>query len=203
MRMKAKVVLCVTLILCMAFTAGAFAQEGFVNGSIVWQGWLHGRELQVEGVVITAFDSLNSEAGRDTSSAQGLFDFALLPGIYHLTFIKTGYRDTVLNNINIVDAETTAVSMHPQWINNCHYHPGDINGNNIFNGIDVVYGVRYFKGGPPPPYSCECTPGSTWYVAGDVNWSCSFSGLDIAYMVRYQGHGGPNISACPCCPPAP
>jgi len=195
-------VVVLTLMLCMAFTA-ALAQQGFIDGSIVWHGRLPGQELQVEGAIITAFDSLNSEACHDTSSAQGLFDFGLPPGAYHLTFSRTGYCDTVLNNINIVDAETIAVSLHPQWINNCHYRAGDINGNGAFTGLDVTYGVRYFKGGPPPPYSCECTPGSTWFVAGDVNWSCSFSGLDIAYMVRYMGHGGPNISACPCCPPAP
>jgi hypothetical protein len=192
-----------TLILYVALTTGAFAQQGFINGSIVWHGWLHGQELQVEGAIITVFDSLNSEAGRDTSSAQGLFDFGLPSGTYHLAFSKAGYRDTVLNNVNIVYAETTVVSMHPQWINNCHYFAGDINGNNVFSGTDVVYGVRYFKGGPRPPYSCECTPGSTWYVAGDVNWSCTFNGLDIVYMVKYAGHGGPSISACPCCPPVP
>ncbi len=32
----------------------------------------------------------------------------------------------------------------------CSYTLGDVNGNNIFNGIDVTYGVLYFKGGAAP-----------------------------------------------------
>jgi len=43
----------------------------------------------------------------------------------------------------------------------CQYVVGDINNNGALNGIDVTYGVGYFKGGPLPPYSCECTPGNT------------------------------------------
>jgi parallel beta-helix repeat protein len=84
-------------------------------------------------------------------------------------------------------------------ISSCSYVPGDINDNHICNGLDVVYGVRYFKGGPPPPYTCECTSGNTWYVAGDVNASCSFNGLDITYMVSYF-KGGPSVNPCADCP---
>jgi hypothetical protein len=77
---------------------------------------------------------------------------------------------------------------------------GDANNSHTFTGLDVTYSVRYFKGGPPPPYSCECTPGHTWYVAGDVNGSCTFSGLDITYMVRYF-KGGAAPFPCADCPP--
>lgn len=82
----------------------------------------------------------------------------------------------------------------------CDYIPGDANGSGSFTGLDVTYSVRYFKGGPHPPYSCECTPGNTWYVTGDVNGSCTFSGLDITYMVRYF-KGGPSVIPCADCPP--
>jgi hypothetical protein len=82
----------------------------------------------------------------------------------------------------------------------CQYIVGDANGNGAFNGLDVTYSVAYFKGGPPPPYACECTPGNTWYVAGDVNGSCSFNGLDVTYMVAYF-KGGPPPHACADCPP--
>jgi hypothetical protein len=82
----------------------------------------------------------------------------------------------------------------------CQYIVGDANGSNTFTGLDVTYSVRFFKGGPPPPYSCECTVGNTWYVAGDVNGSCSFSGLDVTFMVRYF-KGGESPIACPDCPP--
>jgi hypothetical protein len=82
----------------------------------------------------------------------------------------------------------------------CDYVVGDINGNGAFNGIDVSYGVGYFKGGALPPYSCDCN-GSTWYVAGDVNGNCSFNGIDITYAVTYF-KGGPNPIPCPACAPA-
>ncbi|HBC46296.1 MAG TPA: hypothetical protein DEO84_10225 [candidate division Zixibacteria bacterium] len=82
----------------------------------------------------------------------------------------------------------------------CDYVVGDANGSGTFTGLDVTYSVRYFKGGPHPPFSCECTPGNTWYVSGDVNGSCTFSGLDITYMVRYF-KGGAHPIPCADCPP--
>ncbi len=83
----------------------------------------------------------------------------------------------------------------------CSYLDGDINGSGNTNGLDVVYGVSYLKGGPPPPYSCDCPPHGTFYVAGDVNASCNFNGLDITYYVSYL-KGGPALQPCPSCPPA-
>lgn len=82
----------------------------------------------------------------------------------------------------------------------CHYVVGDINGDGVLNGLDAVYGVSYFKGGPLPPYNCECSRSSTWFVACDLNGSCSFNGLDITYMVAYL-KGGPAPHPCPNCPP--
>jgi hypothetical protein len=82
----------------------------------------------------------------------------------------------------------------------CTYVVGDVNNNAAFNGIDVTYGVGYFKGGNVPPYACDCN-GSVWYVAGDVNGNCTFNGIDITYMVGYF-KGGPAPIPCPQCPPA-
>jgi hypothetical protein len=84
----------------------------------------------------------------------------------------------------------------------CEYVIGDANNSGGFNGLDVTYGVAYFKGGPVPPYECECTPGHTWYVAGDVNGSCSYNGLDITYAVAFF-KGGPDPISCPDCSPSP
>jgi hypothetical protein len=81
------------------------------------------------------------------------------------------------------------------------YVVGDINGNGQANGIDVTFGVTYFKGGAMPPYACECPPGDSWYVAGDVNGNCAFNGVDISFMVGYF-LGGPPLSPCPDCPPS-
>jgi agmatine/peptidylarginine deiminase len=82
----------------------------------------------------------------------------------------------------------------------CDYTIGDANNNGEYNGLDITYGVTYFKGGPEPPYACECTDGHTWFVAGDVNGSCSYNGLDITYGVAYF-KGGPDPVPCADCPP--
>lgn len=60
--------------------------------------------------------------------------------------------------------------------------PGDANGNDVVNGVDVVYLVQYLKGGPAP------VP----MLSGDANGSCSVNGLDVTYMVIYfKGWGLP------------
>jgi hypothetical protein len=82
----------------------------------------------------------------------------------------------------------------------CTYIVGDANNSGTWTGQDVTYSVRFFKGGNPPPYSCECPVGHTWYVSGDVNGSCSFSGQDVTYMVRHFKTGIPAIF-CDDCPP--
>jgi len=82
----------------------------------------------------------------------------------------------------------------------CEYFVGDVNGDNGYNGLDIVYGVNYLKGGPPPTYECECTPDNTWYVSGDVNASCHYNGLDITYGVAFF-KGGPVPQPCPDCEP--
>ncbi|HBC47947.1 MAG TPA: hypothetical protein DEO84_00755 [candidate division Zixibacteria bacterium] len=87
-------------------------------------------------------------------------------------------------------------------IGGCNYRLGDINNNGRFTGMDVVYSVRYFKGGPPPPYSCDCPPHGSFFVAGDVNGSCTFNGLDVSGMVIYF-KGGSAPVPCPECPPPP
>jgi len=82
----------------------------------------------------------------------------------------------------------------------CDYVTGDANNSGSLNGLDVTYGVAYFKGGPPPPYTCDCPPYGTWFVSGDVNASCSYNGLDITYAVSYfKGGAAPN--PCAACPP--
>ncbi|UCC79458.1 MAG: hypothetical protein JSW64_14515 [Candidatus Zixiibacteriota bacterium] len=80
------------------------------------------------------------------------------------------------------------------------YVVGDVNGSGNYDGLDVTFGVNFFKGGPPPPYECECTPGNVWFIAGDVNGSCSYNGLDITYGVGYF-KGGDTPIPCGDCPP--
>jgi hypothetical protein len=87
----------------------------------------------------------------------------------------------------------------------CLYFPGDINGNGSANGIDVVYGVSYFKGGAAPKDTCDCrpeVPSFPFYASGDVNGNCAFNGIDITYFVSYLKGIQPAILFCGTCPPA-
>jgi len=82
----------------------------------------------------------------------------------------------------------------------CNFTPGDINGNGIFNGIDVTYGVSYLKGqGDPPPIECDCPPHGILYAAADANGNCQFNGIDITYAVSFlKSIGGPPIACTDC-----
>jgi hypothetical protein len=77
---------------------------------------------------------------------------------------------------------------------------GDVNGSGNYNGLDITYGVAFFKGAAAPAFECECPPHGVWYVSGDVNGSCNYNGLDITYGVAYF-KGGPAPIPCPDCPP--
>jgi hypothetical protein len=86
----------------------------------------------------------------------------------------------------------------------CVYIPGDINNNADVNGVDVSYGVNYFKGfGEAPPVNCPDCPssGEQLYGAGDVNGNCLFNGVDISYFVNFLKGVGPELLFCPDCPP--
>jgi hypothetical protein len=60
------------------------------------------------------------------------------------------------------------------------YLVGDVNHNGSVNGIDVVYLVGYFKGGPPPPLEIN-----GFYPEADVNGNCLVNGIDVVYFVSY------------------
>lgn len=83
----------------------------------------------------------------------------------------------------------------------CDYVIGDANGSGGANGLDVVYMVSYFKGGPLPPVSCDCPPYGQLFLGADTNGSCSVNGLDVSYMVNYlKGIG--TLHYCSDCPPS-
>jgi hypothetical protein len=83
----------------------------------------------------------------------------------------------------------------------CDYTVGDVNGSSSYNGLDITYGVAFFKGGPDPMCP-DCPPCNSWNYCGDVNGSCSYNGLDITYGVAYfKGGAGP--IPCDDCPPNP
>jgi hypothetical protein len=105
------------------------------------------------------------------------------------------------DNISCVVPQTTYPTLYFE-ASGCNYIAGDINGSGVANGLDVTYGVAFFKGGPPPPIACDmCPEPAPFYASGDVNGSCSFNGMDITYMVAYF-KGGSLLNSCPDCPPA-
>jgi hypothetical protein len=153
-------------------------------------------------VIIETHDPLDYLVAVDTTGAPGTYSLMIPPGSYYEFLTKPGYTTVTIDDIRVASDSITHVAALMNLAGSCHYVIGDANGSNTFTGLDVTYSVRYFKGGPPPAYSCECTPGNTWYVTGDVNGSCSFTGLDVTYMVRYfKGGAGP--ICCPSCPPTP
>ncbi len=171
--------------------------EGTIAG-IVYD---HDGTTPLEGVTIITHNAAEVEVGNNLSGVGGTWSLLLPPATYHEHLSKAGYVNNIINNIVVTADQTTNVNATMlESPTGCDYAVGDANNSHVFNGLDVTYSVGYFKGGPPPPYSCECTPGHTWFVAGDVNASCSFNGLDVTYMVSYF-KGGPMVHGCPDCLP--
>lgn len=81
----------------------------------------------------------------------------------------------------------------------CDYIVGDVNNSASYNGLDITFGVAFFKGGSVP--ICDyCPLCPDWNYCGDVNGSCTYNGLDITYGVAYF-KGGATPLACDDCPP--
>jgi YHS domain-containing protein len=126
-------------------------------------------------------------------------------GCFYVTGLVDSYEFPTVNSYDSSHNGSTDVFISkfgPESGAICDYVVGDVNGSETYNGLDIIYGVNYFKIiGPAPFYECECTPGNTWYVSGDVNGDCIYNGLDVGYGVNYF-KGGPMPIPCPDCPPA-
>jgi hypothetical protein len=86
-------------------------------------------------------------------------------------------------------------------VGGCDYIVGDVNGSDNYNGLDITYGVNFFKYGSPAPQCTDCPSCSGWHYCGDVNASCNYNGLDITYGVNYFKYGSPSPAPCGDCPP--
>jgi hypothetical protein len=84
----------------------------------------------------------------------------------------------------------------------CKYIPGNSNGDESFNGIDVVYSINYLKAiGPTPPDHCDCPHHGILLAAADANGNCEFNGIDVTYSVNYLKGNGPAPRGCFDCLP--
>jgi len=96
-----------------------------------------------------------------------------------------------------------AFCLHAGGGGECDYIVGDVNGSDNYNGLDITYGVNFFKyGNPAPQCNPDCPPCAGWHYCGDVNNSCNYNGLDITYGVNYFKYGSPTPIPCVDCPPA-
>ena len=130
------------------------------------------------------------------SAGQGWHEYVWLPGVNvagdNLRITIMGLDD--YGRLIASEGSPGDFTLHGDYV------VGDVNGNGDYNGMDITYGVNFFKGGPPPAYECECTPGNIWFIAGDANGSCSYNGLDITYGMAYF-KGGSAPLPCGDCPP--
>jgi hypothetical protein len=171
---------------------------GTLTGTVIDNAYFN----PVSDVAVSAYHSDSTPAGVDTTGVDGTYALILDAGEYFAVYSKTSYADTTVTDISITLEGTTIVDLTFRFVPNCDYVVGDVNGSGWLNGLDVTFGIAYFKGGPTPfGCLCECTPGHSWYVCGDANGSCVYNGVDITYLIAiYQG--GPWIIPCPDCPPA-
>ncbi len=174
------------------------------------RGALYGYLYEEDGltpipdVLVETYDSLNQLIEVDTTADAGDYFIALPQGIYRQHFSKSGYNDFDYEGLEILVGQVTDLSIYLSAIQGCQYICGDINNNGSTNGIDVVYGVNYFKGSTPPPVVCDiCPQAQPFYAAGDVNGNCSFNGIDVTFFVNYLKGVVPALLYCPTCPPMP
>ena len=125
-----------------------------------------------------------------------LISAGLAPGVHNCTFDYTSNDTDHPSGSLPVELYVSAPG--------CAYIPGDLNGNGIANGLDVTFGVIYFKGGDAPPDTCRDCPnaGQNLLGAGDVNGNCSFNGIDLTFYVAYLKGLQPGLQWCEICPPA-
>lgn len=198
MKLIPKVTILSGLAVSLIFLLGGNAISGTLSGMVEDNVYNN----PVPDVEVSVFHSDSLPAGNTMTGSDGTYSITLDAGEYYAIYSKTSYADTTISDITITPDGITTVDLTFRFVFSCDYIVGDVNGSNSSNGLDVVYGVAYFKWGTNPPMNClcECTPGRYWYVCGDLNGDCAYNGVDIIYAVTI-GPGRLPIP-CPDCPPA-
>jgi len=169
-------------------------------------GWPYGH---IAGIVTD--ESMNPVEGVLVSTVgPGIYDYSDISGDYFIQYLNPGSHDIVFSHDNYIDTIVTGVAitagdtaiLHVQMtLAGCEYVTGDVNGSDNYNGLDITYGVNFFKGIGPDPVCPECGLCPDWWYCGDVNASCNYNGLDITYGVNYLKFGSPAPLPCADCPP--
>jgi hypothetical protein len=137
---------------------------------------------------------------------------SVVPGDSAEIVFMVDFRDTTIvadstyeANAHVNNNDPYSVPMIPFSITaeaaGCDYVVGDVNGSDNYNGLDITYGVNFFKYGSPDPLCIDCPLCPGWWYCGDVNASCNYNGLDITYGVNYFKYGSPGPVPCVDCPP--
>ncbi|UCE65243.1 MAG: choice-of-anchor J domain-containing protein [Candidatus Zixiibacteriota bacterium] len=149
--------------------------------------------LYENGEIIYQYNYVNDGTGGQGQTATVGMEYDVLPS--GLTYYCND--ENPANRLQ----DGLAIKWYFEGPGGCDYVVGDVNGSDNYNGLDITYGVAYFKGaaGPLCP-DCPVGDCNSWNYCGDVNGSCNYNGLDITYGVAYF-KGGPGPIHCPDCPP--
>ena len=74
-------------------------------------------------------------------------------------------------------------------VNACDCVPGETDGQELINILDIVYLINYkYKSGPNPiPYET---------CSADVDLDCVINILDVVYLINFKYKGGPDLPVC-------
>jgi hypothetical protein len=168
-----------------------------------WPGSISGTvtdgPVPVEGVSVEAVGTDKE----DITDADGNYTMAnLAAGTYDVSFSHPDFDDTTVTGVVVGPNCNITILDVVFGEGGCDYVVGDVNGSDNYNGLDITYGVNFFKYGSPPPLcDPDCPPCAGWHYCGDVNASCNYNGLDITYGVNYFKYGSPGPQPCADCPP--
>jgi len=143
-----------------------FSNSGPINSEARWN-----QAIQLAG------EPVPSPAGRRDSMVISGLDY----GRYFYFSIRVcddaGNWSALSNSPLLLSGDTTSA-----------FIPGDVNNSGVVNGLDLVYLVNYFKGGPAIPVPA---------LRADANGNCFIEGIDAVYLHNFL-LGGPEPHAGDC-----